>query len=165
MAEQPQTINLEELSLEQLQSLRQELKSELQSINTAMAALKMLQGRLTDSLVAIESLKTAPADKDVLMPLTESMYVTGRVTNPSRLLVDITTGYFIEQDIDKAKEHVSRKRDKTSADIKATQEVLQRKTMIHKTVDQYYQFKIVAMQHAAVQSGDSKTGSSAAIKS
>ena len=35
--------------------------------------------------------------KAVLVPLTSSLYVPGTLKNPGRVLVDIGTGYFVEQ--------------------------------------------------------------------
>lgn len=37
------------------------------------------------------------ADKKVLIPLTGSLYVPGRIADPENVLVDIGTGYFVEK--------------------------------------------------------------------
>lgn len=35
--------------------------------------------------------------KDVLVPLTNSLYVKGKLSRPDRVLVDIGTGFYIEK--------------------------------------------------------------------
>jgi prefoldin alpha subunit len=37
------------------------------------------------------------ADKKVLIPLTSSLYVPGRIKDTENVLVDIGTGYFVEK--------------------------------------------------------------------
>lgn len=47
--------------------------------------------------------------KEVLVPLTESMYVPGRLSDTEHVLVDIGTGYFVEKTIDSAKDYFNRR--------------------------------------------------------
>ena len=47
--------------------------------------------------------------KDVLVPLTGSMYVPGKLTNPGKVVVDIGTGYYVEKDSKAAQDYFNRK--------------------------------------------------------
>ena len=47
--------------------------------------------------------------KDVLVPLTGSMYVPGKLTNPDKVTVDIGTGYYVEKSSKDAKDYFDRK--------------------------------------------------------
>ena len=47
--------------------------------------------------------------KQVLVPLTGSMYVPGQLANPDKVVVDIGTGYYVEKSSKKAKEYFDRK--------------------------------------------------------
>lgn len=41
--------------------------------------------------------------KEILVPLTGSMYVPGKIADPGKVMVDIGTGYYVEKDVDAAK--------------------------------------------------------------
>ena len=49
------------------------------------------------------------AGRTMLVPLTQSLYVPGRVKEPSRVIVDVGTGYYVEKSLPKAKEFMERK--------------------------------------------------------
>ena len=47
--------------------------------------------------------------KDILVPLTGSMYVPGTLVQPEKVIVDVGTGYYVEKDITAAKDYFQRK--------------------------------------------------------
>jgi len=47
--------------------------------------------------------------KDILIPLTGSLYVPGKMTNNQTVLVDIGTGYYVQKNIKQAQEYAERK--------------------------------------------------------
>ena len=47
--------------------------------------------------------------KQVLVPLTGSMYVPGQLANSAKVIVDIGAGYYIEKSSKDAEEYFSRK--------------------------------------------------------
>ena len=47
--------------------------------------------------------------KDILVPLTGSMYVPGTLVEPEKVIVDVGTGYYVEKDISAAKDYFQRK--------------------------------------------------------
>jgi prefoldin alpha subunit len=38
-----------------------------------------------------------PQDKTILVPLTNSLYVPGKLCDPDHVIVDIGTGYFVQK--------------------------------------------------------------------
>jgi prefoldin alpha subunit len=42
-------------------------------------------------------LLTFAADKTILVPLTNSLYVPGKLSNPDHVIVDVGTGYFVQK--------------------------------------------------------------------
>ena len=102
-------VNLVNLSLEQLSSLKDQLEKELQQLTLSFGGLREAQSRFLESKEALESLAAADLDKDVLVPLTPSMFVPGNLTSKDEVLVDVGTGYFVEQSVKKAEEFMDRK--------------------------------------------------------
>ena len=44
-----------------------------------------------------------------MIPLTESLYVPGKIRDPSRVMVELGTGYYVEKNVKQANEILDRK--------------------------------------------------------
>lgn len=93
----PRTIDLDTLSLEELNQLRQQEESRLQALTNKYGMLRQAAARLNQSVKAVSELKPHTDGKEVMVPLTESVYVPGKIREPNRLLVELGTGYFVEK--------------------------------------------------------------------
>ena len=54
-------------------------------------------------------MKPESEGKDILVPLTGSMYVPGTLVDPNKVIVDVGTGYYVEKDVAAAKDYFNRK--------------------------------------------------------
>jgi prefoldin alpha subunit len=79
----PGSINLDSMSLEALMGRFQQLRA---------AAV-----RLSASVTAVSEITPASEGKEVMVPLTESVYVPGLIREPNKLLVEIGTGFYVEK--------------------------------------------------------------------
>lgn len=60
--------------------------------------LRGAQARFNDCKDSVDTLKTEkPEDKTILVPLTSSLYVPGKLSNVETVIVDVGTGYFVEK--------------------------------------------------------------------
>jgi prefoldin alpha subunit len=89
-------IALDTLSLEELNQLKEQEENRLQSLTARYAQLRQAAARLNQSVKAVAQVKET-AGMDILVPLTESVYVPGRIVEPDNLLVELGTGYFAER--------------------------------------------------------------------
>jgi len=113
------TIQLDTLSLDQLQQLQQQQEGRMQIFTNRYAQLRSAAARLQQSSIAVEELKagqdddTATATKEVFVPLTESVYVPGKIQllqpDAKDLLVELGTGYFVEKTAQETQEYLERK--------------------------------------------------------
>lgn len=81
-------------------------------IDTLVESYKDLQDakqKFKESLDAIKVQRELPNNKDILVPLTGSMYVPGQITNTNEYLLDIGTQYLVEKDADGAIDYFERK--------------------------------------------------------
>lgn len=81
-------------------------------IDTLVESYKDLQDakqKFKESLDAIKVQRELPDDKNILVPLTGSMYVPGHITNTKEFLLDIGTQYLVEKDADGAIDYFERK--------------------------------------------------------
>lgn len=101
----PTTINAAELSIPQLQQHKQVLEQELAYLTDTVAKLKAAQQAYDMSGKVLGELTPDQEGKDILVPLTNSVFVRGKVADCKSVLVDIGTGYYVERPVAGAKNH------------------------------------------------------------
>jgi prefoldin subunit 5 len=143
------TIQLDTMSLDQLNTLKQREESRLQALSQRYSALRQAAARINAAKTAVRDLyncdtavtknKTmddgrsdmkddsddppTPTTKDVFVPLTESVYVPGKIRihnnapppphgdgdDEPLLLIELGTGYFVEQNTTATTDYLQRK--------------------------------------------------------
>ena len=68
-----------------------------------------------------------PAGKTCLVPLTDSLYINAEVSDTDNVLLDIGTGYFVEQKREDAQAYLDRKVSMIKDNASKLEEVLQDK--------------------------------------
>merc|ERR1711894_831584 len=124
-------IPITELNAGQLQRLSQQLEQEIEFIQGSLSQLKMAQGKFSES-----------NEKDILVPLTSSMYTTGKIGDVGSVIVDIGTGYYVERTVDQAREYFSRKVDYLTKQMEKVQPILAEKYKMRQAVMEMLQMKV-----------------------
>ena len=91
------TIDLDSLSLEQLNTYKTQEEGRLQAISQRYAQLRSAHVRLNAAKTAISEIPPTADGKEIMVPLTASLYVPGRIREPNKMMVDIGTGFFVEK--------------------------------------------------------------------
>lgn len=91
------SIDLDSMSLDQLQGAKQQEEGRLQALTQRYAQLRSAAARLNATQHAVNELSPSDEGKEVMVPLTESVYVPGFVREPNNLLVELGTGYLAEK--------------------------------------------------------------------
>lgn len=93
-AEKGMEVNLATLSVQQLDQFKGQCIQEIQLLQQSLSNLKMVQQSFISSEQSIEQLKPIEKNKEMLVPLTGSLYVPGKLISNDRVLVDIGTGWY-----------------------------------------------------------------------
>lgn len=162
----PKEILVNELSIGQLNQLSQQLDQEMELLQSSLSSLKVAQTRFTECNDSLSKISSSPdnTNKDVLVPLTSSMYVTGQLTNIETVLVDVGTGYYVEMKIAAAKDYYQRKVEFLTQQMEKIQPALQEKYQMKEVIVEVLQSKVQA-QLAAQQHHSSASMSTALAKS
>ena len=126
-----QQIDLGAMPIDQLNSLKQQLEEEQQALRNNFISLREAQHRFRGSLAALSSLTPEnqglfrnlrlmrvcvliylplpQLGKDILVPLTSSLYVPGSIASTEEVMVDIGTGYYVTKSTNSAKDFLMRK--------------------------------------------------------
>ncbi|GAN06479.1 prefoldin subunit 5 [Mucor ambiguus] len=92
-----QQVNIADLDLSSLQQVKTQLEEELSHLTQSYSKLKSVQGRFTDCADSVDSLKVEKAD--------------GKLSNVSKVIVDVGTGYYIEKSVSDASKFYNDKVD------------------------------------------------------
>ena len=65
--------------------------------------------RFQESSESLQRCGEGNGGKDILVPLTGSMYVPGKLSDTEKVVVEIGTGYYVEKDIPAAREYFAGK--------------------------------------------------------
>ena len=96
-------VNINSLSSQQLRALQTRLSTELEHLTTSHTKLRAAQTRFRDCVRSINDGVVGNAKKgtegrdEILVPLTSSLYVKGKLADREKVLVDVGTGYFVEK--------------------------------------------------------------------
>lgn len=85
------------MSLEQLNQLKQQEENRQQALLSRYQTLRVAAARLNASMSAVSEITPSSEGKEVMVPLTESVYVPGKIREPDKMLVDIGTGFYVER--------------------------------------------------------------------
>ncbi|KAI9003069.1 subunit of tubulin prefoldin [Gaertneriomyces sp. JEL0708] len=126
MTEQPQeqVINPMQIPLQQLRSMHSEIAEEMETLMSSFAHLKTVQAKYNDCLENLTELTPKNLDNEILVPLTTSLYVPGKLSDVEKVIVDVGTGYYIEQAVPDAKNYYTRKVDFLKGNLAKLQETV-----------------------------------------
>ena len=92
------------------------------------------------------------ADKEIMVPLTSSLYVPGHMEDKN-VLVEAGAGYFIEKDIKGATEYCTRKQKFMKESMDKVGQLIQTKKFNLNKVQQELQKRVKAMQEQMAAAG------------
>ncbi|KAF2880442.1 hypothetical protein ILUMI_25720 [Ignelater luminosus] len=137
-----QQVDLTTLTMPQLTQLKQQLDQELALFQESLHSLKVAQGKFQNSGECLEKVTPAAEGKSILVPLTGSMYVPGRLANTKNVLIDIGTGYYAEQDIESARDYFKRKIAFVTEQMEKIQIIGLEKSKVRDTVAEVMELKM-----------------------
>ena len=136
-----------QLPVPQLQELKTQLDRELEHLTTSFQSLRTAQSKFRDCLNSISTgLTPATVSKPLLVPLTSSLYVPGKLTDHEHVLVDVGTGFFVEKDIASAKDFYERKVKDLGDSLKDLEGVVQGKAQNVRVVEEVIRLKVMNAQ-------------------
>ncbi|XP_064618321.1 prefoldin subunit 5-like [Liolophura sinensis] len=151
-----QQVDISQLQIPQLNQLTQQLDQEIEFFTSSLNQLKLAQNKFVESQECLNKLNPDNLSKDILVPLTSSMYVPGNLSDVENILVDIGTGYYVEKTVDDGKSYFKRKIEYITKQIEKIQPVLREKYAMKQATVDILQAKVQA-QVQAQMSGAAKS--------
>jgi len=108
MSQQSKEIPIDNLSLEQLGYVGKQIEQEISSYSSYATSLKVAYNKFNDNKEYVKDLINCK-EKELLVPITSSLYIPGKCSDIDTVMVEIGTNYFVEAKLDKAEKFCERK--------------------------------------------------------
>jgi len=103
-----QAIPLTDLPIPPIRQVQQSVKEQVEWLDSSLKTLLMAKSRFSNSRNVLTSFNSDNNDKETLVPITESLFVKGKL-HSNKVLIDIGVGYFVERTPNEAKDFFDRK--------------------------------------------------------
>ncbi|KAM3446757.1 hypothetical protein MY3296_009372 [Beauveria thailandica] len=165
-----ETVNLDALEPQQLAQVKKQLDEELEHLTSSFSQLHGAQGKFNECLRCVKSRSESKNSKlwvilgrtsrvydmtgsnEVLVPLTNSLYVRGELTNTETVLVDVGTGFLVEKKLDSAATFYENKINELTHNLKELEAIVQQKQMNVRTIEEVIRQKLITRQSNQSQS-------------
>ncbi|ATY61798.1 c-myc binding [Cordyceps militaris] len=148
-----ETVNLDTLEPQQLAQVKKQLDEELEHLTSSFSQLHGAQSKFRECLRCVNSRsESSKSSNEVLVPLTNSLYVRGELTNTETVLVDIGTGFLVEKKLNSAATFYENKIKELTNSLKELEAIIQQKQMNVRTIEEVLRHKMMTQQPGQSQS-------------
>ena len=129
-------VPLEKLSIDQLNYVGRQIEQEISNYSSYYSSLRIAHNKFLDNKEYINDLKTYQ-DKEILVPMTSSLYIPGKCVDVKRVTIEIGANFFIETTIDKAEKFCDRKLESIKKNMNNIDELIKNKNEQLNAVNQH----------------------------
>ena len=124
--EKVKEIPIDKLSIEQLNYVGQQIEKDIKYYSQYYSSLKAVNNKYLDNKEYIKLLKDYK-DKEILVPMTSSLYIPGKCADVKKLTVEIGANFFVETSIEKAEKFCDRKIESIKKNMDEIDKIIQEK--------------------------------------
>jgi len=143
-SDKPEQIDLAKLSVEQLVQIKQEFEQEINSIQESLQTLFNCKAKYASSKESLESFQPEWENRQILVPLTSSMYVPGRIKDLDNFVIDVGTGYYVEKNLEDSKDYFKRRVEYVQEQIEKIEKIQIQKSRFLNAVISVIEMKQIA---------------------
>eukprot|EP00798_Chlamydomonas_sp_ICE-L_P021137 gene21137-28025_t len=157
MSAQGQGVRLDSLDHQDLMGLKERLGGDLERFANSANVLLRTSQTFEQAGSSIASLAKSKEGQQVLLPLTQSLYVSGKIASVESVIVDVGTGYYVEMSCADGESYCKRKVSKLHNSLAGIQNVINEKQNQLVNVNQVISDKMQAAQAAQQQAAASSS--------
>ena len=137
LAKANQDVDITKIPPQQLVELAKAIEEEVKQLSMHYQQLMTATKKFDDSKGILAYMNTKAKDREIMVPLTSSLYVPG-VMETTNVLIEAGAGYFIEKDCKGAAEYCDRKQKQMEENTKKVGELVQhKKNQLVKVAEEY----------------------------
>ena len=119
-------VPIEKLSIEQLNYVGQQIEKEIKNYSQYYSSLRAVNNKYLDNKEYIKQLKEYK-DKEILVPMTSSLYIPGKCSDIKKLTIEIGGNFFVETTVEKADKFCDRKIENLKVNMDSIDKIIQAK--------------------------------------
>ena len=128
-------VSLDKLSIDQLNYVGKQIEQEISNYSSYYSSLRIAYNKFLDNKEYINDLKTYQ-DKEILVPMTSSLYIPGKCCDVKRVTVEIGANFYVETTIDKADKFCDRKLESIKKNLDKIDDLIKKKNEQMNAVNQ-----------------------------
>jgi len=165
-ASQGGAVDITTLSIPQIRAVQSRLSSELEHLTNSHAKLRAAQSKFRDCVQSInagitskeiirpdqqqsESTSSSSSSDNILVPLTSSLYVKGKLADREKVIVDVGTGFYVEKTTTKAIEFYDAKVKDLEANIQDLEKIVHTKSGNLRAIEDVLRQKVLSGEASA----------------
>jgi len=146
-----QQVSVTDLDIPQLADVRRQLDEELTHLTNSFTQLKQAQAKFRSCIDNVAEVKASNKNTTILVPLTNSLYVPGKLSDPDHVIVDVGTGYYVRKTRPQATKHYQSKVEYLQSNLETLQETVLKKQENLTFVENILQSKIQAQSQSGTR--------------
>jgi prefoldin alpha subunit len=142
------SVNIDSMSIDQLNSVKQQQEARLEHFTAQYQQLRAVSARLSTARASLSSMPSNGSGdgREIMIPLTESLYAPGKIVDPNKVLVELGAGFFVEKNTKDAIKVLERKGKLVDANSENVMAALEASSRNVQAVQQAMQGKILEIQ-------------------
>ncbi len=120
-------VPIDSLNLEQLTYVGKQIEQEISSYSSYLTSLKVAYNKFLDNKEYIKDMNDMK-DKEILVPITSSLYIPGKSGDISNVMIEVGANYFVGTKIEKAEKFCDRKLEIIKKNMEKIDELIKTKT-------------------------------------
>ncbi|TAQ89441.1 hypothetical protein B7494_g2206 [Chlorociboria aeruginascens] len=138
-------VDLASLSTQQLSQIKKQLDDELEHLTNSHSQLRAAQAKFKECLRSIAGGVSEKVEgRQILVPLTTSLYVPGTLADPDNVIVDVGTGFYVEKSTKDATKFYEGKVDDLGINLKDLEKIVQGKSNNLRVVEDVLRQKVLS---------------------
>lgn len=135
------------MSAPQLTQLKKQLDEEIAHLTNSHTQLRAAQAKFRDCIASLQKgLDNKNENRNILVPLTSSLYVPGTLADLDKVIVDVGTGYFVEKSRPDAKVFYEAKVKELGENLGKLEAVVRQKSESLNIIEDGLRQRILAQQ-------------------
>lgn len=137
-----QKVDITTLSLQQLSEIRKSLEAEIDHLSQSGGELRSVMAKFIDCSQSVKTASAKASDgTDIMVPLTSSLYVPGKMSESKTFIVDVGTDYYVEKSAEDAIKFFDNKVETLNKNLVDLGKLLDDKVTTLRNMDMVYKEK------------------------
>ncbi|QPG74654.1 hypothetical protein FOA43_001986 [Brettanomyces nanus] len=141
--------------MQHILQFKTQINKELDNLQGSFRALKVAQMKYKECYENVKSVNGNP-NQELMVPLTASLYLPGKIEDNDKFLIDVGTGYYVEKNSQEALEFFDGRLSKLTEDSSKLTGLIKEKIQLVQSIDQVLRDKLSQQQQQLQKSGGSK---------